>query len=499
MTELFLERTPDENHGRSYINTLMVIIISATVGAIVSLSFSRNSSQAILPDLFQSKSTRLSESITWSSTQPSPTPSALRHVIPNSEIAISYLQKNVQQPLSKFRCTGSENDVDAWRERLCVFYNTCYNKDTGRFYYFQSTTTGSKPLFYDAAKGMIFQLSQGSRGDPFLSLGSRGEMPWAPVIVNETYPSKDFTRLHPLHSLMSLTFGSANIAHGLWEDIGSISYAMDRMNVVDPNLVIMHYNKFPDTTLFQSYLKYVFPALTPNPMVELQSYVNTFKTKYVCFDSLIVGGQLSVFPRPFIRENHGREALFYNWRSKMIQFNGFDPNFVPKRHHIILTNKSQSIWTQHGAKRHRAIVNLEEVEKFIRLTYPTISMEVVEWHTIPFNEQISKLINTTILITPCGGVSLILPLLPHGAHAIVMDYYVTVSAHGFQAGQSGSMEGALLNHISHVRKQYYQVYGPQDYEFDYPGATDAREASSVIVNMTRLQLLIDKALQEMEP
>ncbi|CAF4094287.1 unnamed protein product, partial [Adineta steineri] len=33
----------------------------------------------------------------------------------------------------------------------------------------------------------------------------------------------------------------------------------------------------------------------------------------------------------------------------------------------------------------------------------------------------------------------------------------------------------------------------------FPGATDAREASSIIVNMTRLQLLIDKALEEMEP
>ncbi|UJR18421.1 hypothetical protein I4U23_005326 [Adineta vaga] len=63
-------------------------------------------------------------------------------------------------------------------------------------------------------------------------------------------------------------------------------------------------------------------------------------------------------------------------------------------------------------------------------------------------------------------------MLPNGAHAIVMDYYVNVVAHRYTIGESGSMDDALLNHIIHVRKQ--------DYESDYPRATDAREHSSII-------------------
>ena len=498
MIERFIEEHSNEKCRRPHANTLVVVIISTAVGALVSSSFFRNSFQSNLKPLHQSQSIFLTQCYSVPSTQMNLTVTP-KSFLSNNEIAIPYFQKAIPQPLSKFRCTGSENDIDAWKERLCVFYNTCYNKNAGRFYYFRSSLGGPKPLFYDAAKGMIFEFSGNGRGDPFVSLSAGGSTPWAPVIVKETYPTRDFTRLHSLHSLMTSRFAAVNIAHGLWEDFGSISYAMERMSIVDLNLVIMHFGKFDNTTLFQSYLKYVIPALTKNPMLQFHSYMQSFNTKYVCFDSLIVGGQLDLFPRVRIKENHGREALLYNWRSKMIQYNGFDPNFVPKSHHIILTNKSQSQWTHSGAKRHRAIVNLGAVEEFIRLTYPTISMEVVEWQTIPFNEQIAKLLNTTILITPCGGVSLILPLLPHGAHAIVMDYYVTVSAYGYQSGQSGSMEGAVLNHISHVRKQYYQVYGPQDYEFDFPGTTDAREGSSIIVNTTRLKLLIDKALEEMEP
>jgi hypothetical protein len=413
----------------------------------------------------------------------------------NNEIRISYLNKNLNEHISKFRCSGSENDIDTWVDRLCVFSNLCYNRDVGHFYYFQSKL---KPLFYDSSKGMIFQFKTNGYGNPFVSLSSRGGKPWSPIVINETYPTKNLIRLHQLHSLMNIDLGAGSIAHGIWEDIGSVYYSMERMNIIDENLIVMHFDKIPNTDLFGSYSEYVIPALTKKPVVQYKNYIESFNTTYVCFDNLILGGQLSVFPKALIKENHGRESLFYNWRSKIIQYNGFDPKFVPKTHHIIITNKSQSGWTHPGSKIHRAIVNLEEVEKFIRLNYPNISTEVVEWHKIPFNKQISKLLNTTILITPCGGVSLIIPMLPHGAHAIVMDYYVTISAHGFQSGQSGSMEGAFLNHIHHVRKQYYQIYGKQDYQFDFPGAHDTREQSSIIVNMTRLQLLIDKALQEME-
>ncbi|CAF4028302.1 unnamed protein product, partial [Adineta steineri] len=38
-----------------------------------------------------------------------------------------------------------------------------------------------------------------------------------------------------------------------------------------------------------------------------------------------------------------------------------------------------------------------------------------------------------------------------------------------------------------------------DYKFDYPRSTNTREDSSIVINMTRLKLLIDNALQDIEP
>ncbi|UJR24139.1 hypothetical protein I4U23_027105 [Adineta vaga] len=471
-----------------YKKEIFLVIISATIGAAVSPLFFKTPFKSNLTCSY--KSSMINDNIKTMSF-------SKEHIFYN-EIAISYLQQNRNQYFSKFTCTGDENDYGAWKERLCVFYNVCYNKDDNRFDYFRLPHSTPKPLFYDSSEGMLFQFGINGKPSPFVTLTVGGDTPWSPYITDETYPTKNFTKLKQIHSLIETRFAFDNIGHGLWEDFGSISYSMDRLNIKDRKLIIMHYNKIDNTSLFRTYYKYVIPALTENPIVQFETYVKSFKTNYVCFDTLVLGGQMHVFPKPEMKEYHGREIIYYNWRSKMIQYNGFDPNFVPKRHHITITNKSDSITNNSGAKRHRGIANLEEVEKFVRDTYPKISTEVIEWHTVEFNHQIEKLLNTTILITPCGGVSMIIPLLPHGAHAIVMDYYVTKSIHGYVYGESASMEGAFLNHIPHVRKQYYQIYGPQDYEFDYPEASDTREAASIIINMPRLQLLIDKAIEEME-
>jgi len=114
-----------------------------------------------------------------------------------------------------------------------------------------------------------------------------------------------------------------------------------------------------------------------------------------------------------------------------------------------------------------------------------------------FVEQIKLVINTTILISPAGGVSMIAPFLPHGSHAILMDYYVTKDGLGFQNGSSASMEGMLLNHFPHFKKDYYQIYGKQDYVFDFDGTIDTRNDASILVNLTRLHLLIESAIEDM--
>ncbi|CAF1338655.1 unnamed protein product [Didymodactylos carnosus] len=408
----------------------------------------------------------------------------------SSSIAIKYFQESKRY--SKFRCTGHENNIDSWIQRLCVFNHICYNTNLQRYEYFRRADR-KKPVFFDSGKGMLTDF-----GQKFLSLSIIGGSPWAPFVVDEALPTANITLLNRLHTLWQNYFPN-NVGHLLWEEFGTIHYSMERMNELDTRSVVMHWSPISKDPLYLKYQDHLLSAITPEKMVESKPYINSFNTRYVCFDRLMAGGMLRFFDPSLYDKNQGRETLIYNWRSKLIKHHGFDPDFVPTKHHIILTNKSHSLNAKSNSIGHRAIANMQAIEEFIRKTYPTISFEVVEWHKIPFPKQIEMLIHTTILITPSGGVSTRAPFLPRGAHAIIMDYYVLTPNQDVQRGYSGTLEGEFHNYFPHYIKDYYQIYGTQDFVWDYPGASDSRNDASIIVNMTRLSFLIEKALEDMQP
>lgn len=112
-------------------------------------------------------------------------------------------------------------------------------------------------------------------------------------------------------------------------------------------------------------------------------------------------------------------------------------------------------------------------------------------------EQLRLVARTTIAISPCGGISMILPFLPEGAHAILMNYMVAnddARRHGECDGCSWTMEAELWRHVRHVHKQYYQVWGPADFAGGKPGRD-----SAVRVDVARLERLIRVSLFEMQP
>ena len=143
---------------------------------------------------------------------------------------------------------------------------------------------------------MLYKFSDNNDGSGLVSLQAGEGTLWAPIVADELYPTDNVTYLPYLHSLMQTRLGDNNIGHGLWEDFGSISYSMDRLNVFDPELVIMHFGALPEKGLTDTYNRFVLPSLSSKPMVEVDSYAKSFNTTFVCFKQIIAGGQLIVFP-----------------------------------------------------------------------------------------------------------------------------------------------------------------------------------------------------------
>ena len=95
---------------------------------------------------------------------------------------------------------------------------------------------------------------------------------------------------------------------------------------------------------------------------------------------------------------------------------------------------------------------------------------------------------------------MILPFLPEGAHAILVNYLMPAGAdtkrlrgaEGTCARCSLTMEASLWRHVRHVRKLQYQVWEASDFERGKPG----RDAA-VLIKMPRLAYLIRIALDAM--
>jgi hypothetical protein len=395
---------------------------------------------------------------------------------------------------SSYTCSGSMNSIDEWRKRTCRFHNICYNKTSEKFEFYVPNNRPLRPILFDLNKGNQYSFQIDGHG--FVNLVARATYAesWAPTIIQQSIPF-NVTFLQPsIHVLFMhyhQGFNHFNPGYFIWEDLASTYTSMRRMNVYNPKAVLMEYTNFPpnNNRYYQMYDEIV-PAFADR-VVPMEEYLSD----YQCFQTLVVGGSIPVFGLDTEMYNHGKEAMLYEFRSLILRYHNINLQNPPVSHHIVLVNKSESF-----KKSKRSIFNLEEVADYLKKTYSSIPLTIVEWHKMEtLNEQLKLIYSTTILITPSGGVSAIIPFLPRNAHAIIMDYYVSNETYDEQdqwkVGESASIDSALWNYFPHIRKLYYQIKNQNDCIFDIPKGKNIRHDASVIINVTRLKQLVDTALQ----
>ncbi|CAF3954742.1 unnamed protein product [Rotaria sp. Silwood1] len=383
-----------------------------------------------------------------------------------------------------------------WRYRTCSFRNICYDKSKKLFHFYQHPNSSRKPILFEPKEGHLYDFHFKNHG--FVNLVARPSRheSWGPTIVDDLIPTVDVTKLIQPHVLfLHWHVNRFNPGHVIWEDIFAPFLTMVRLGEYKhKQAVLIEYKNFPppDSKFHKLYNELV-PAYADR-VVSLDEYMNSFSTQFVCFKNVMAGGATPVFSLDYEHYNNGKERILYDYRSAILIHHGVDINQPPKTHRILLVNKTET-----NRRTTRGIKNLLEVERFLRQTYPEVKIDVINWKGMPFRKQMHELHSTTVLITPCGGVSSTVPFLPKGAHAIIMDYYVNKAAYRpaaiWKLGESGSMDSAIWNYFPHIRKLYYQVRDPSDFEFAFPGAINSRYDVQIIIKMPRLKELIDTAIQ----
>lgn len=108
--------------------------------------------------------------------------------------------------------------------------------------------------------------------------------------------------------------------------------------------------------------------------------------------------------------NHGRQGQFWNFRNYALANAGVS-TLPPNKHLITITKRTD------GA---RALHNLDDLITALQNQFAEAHIDIVtvEWHTLPLVEQLDLIRNTTVHITPPGGISYIAIFLNKWATSI---------------------------------------------------------------------------------
>lgn len=426
---------------------------------------------------------------------------------------------------SHMRCLGDLEEPSNLEDRTCLFSNICYNRTLQDFvYYSSSKNDGMAPIIYDHRSGSTFLFPkaqtkvQGSarQNDGFVFLNYHrnsgppeswkadqpqtegGTLTWSPQTMDGPIPV-GYKHLPGTFAFNAPHRDVSNLGHVLWEDAFPILVNMIRLGVYTPCLKILRAqpcqltrsygppglcNKFED-----SFLR---PLVGACGMVALFSDLIQQHKEDVCFEHLMVGGTYGAFDEE--RNNIGKEPYVRFYRKVLLAWHGVNPLDRPKSHQILLVFK----------KGQRRIVNFNAVASKVAEEFQNLAHTCYTgFADATVSDQLRMMQKTTVAVSPCGGISMMLPFLPEGSFVILMNYAVRLSLfsqllkrgpHGECSECSWTMEAEFWRHVPHVNKMYYQVFQPSDFENGEIG-----RASSIIVDPDRLNNLIRSAIHEMEP
>ena len=434
---------------------------------------------------------------------------------------------------SSHDCIGDLSTVKPRSHRACVLRNVCMDTASGGFFYYRDPAATQAPVLFDRRYGHIFAFGhvapKGGRED-MLPLNKhvryKRHVRWSPTILDAPMPaSAPFLR--QLH-LLSAPFVPTNLGHLAWEEAFPLLLAMAQLGEYEEasKAVVLRTHACNETVagggrgagagqnpeppspsearLCNKFVDgFVRPIGEVRTVGELRrEHARTAGPggQHVCFSRVLAGGFFEMFNAP---EHPGKEPWLQLYRHRVLRFHGLAPPrglpTPPSSHSLLLVRK----------QGRRGIHNLDEVLAYAQGGCGGLcrglgkdNVRVASFETMTIRQQLELVSTSTLALSPPGGCSMVLPFLPEGAHAILVNYMLDAKqdtrrlrgAEGTCAKCSLTMEASLWRHVRHVRQLQYQVWEPSDFARGRPG----REAS-VVIKLPRLAYLLRVALDAMAP
>ncbi|EOD37807.1 hypothetical protein EMIHUDRAFT_225064 [Emiliania huxleyi CCMP1516] len=375
--------------------------------------------------------------------------------------------------------------IGAVEHRGCVFEKVCYLPNESDFVFYSrpgNVSELSLPAVYDHRQGAQHTFRwRKSRGDgrnaDFVALNKdvpyKRQLTWSARTQPGPVPAGAVWARGV--SALSAPFAPTNLGHVAWDEAFPLLAAMAQLGVYSPSLRVLRTHSCATLAkrASSSAVCRKFAAAFLGPLTDARAAASALQEpptleaearalagggggRPVCFDKLLVGGTFDSFNREEL--NVGKEPLIALYRARVLAAHGISPTAPPSSHTIIIVAK----------KGRRAIANVRRVAAAVRAEFGSVAEIVLtDWAGMSMAEQLRLVASTTVAVSPCGGISMLLPFLPQGAAAVLVNYMLgegEEARHGecdpAAGGCSWTMEAELWRHVRHVTKVYYQAQSP---------------------------------------
>lgn len=389
--------------------------------------------------------------------------------------------------MSSFRCFG-RGAVDGGRaeDRFCELRNVCFFPEhSGLASFFR----GSRAV--QASLGLTGVIP--APPDPVALLSASALFSADPLRVrlepegSQAPPESSRAWVNGTAVLVSQVAHDANLGHLLWEDSYAAwalaqaipSFAASPRMVLRQSCGEFHADSQSAAARCRRLHAAFGKALSPHPPVGLKELGGRLGTASgeVCFRQLVAG------TTPFgIIHHKGSTAhavLVPQFRCALLTAHGLSCGLGRAAAiqqgratiHIIVTRKASGV---HGPER--GICNPEEAAGWLRDAFdsgshqpeaaygPLVRVRVIEWTSLGSVEaELKELSETSVVVSPCGGVSMMLGFLPAGAHAVISDYWSPGPAArpwDASSGSSEAMEGHVWALLPTLTVTRYEILDP---------------------------------------
>ena len=378
-------------------------------------------------------------------------------IVLGQQVLHRHLRRGTGAGWSHYHCVGDiDTDLSAHEKtiprpwfpltRSCIFSNVCWVPAKDEWLYYENASSPNA----GASRATKF----GSRFLATSSGGARHGDVFALKVVRRRQPSSSHiatTVVRGLTALMGERF-APNIGHFVWDNAFALLTTMAQLGVYTGELNVLRTSvcmSSPSVRSFASSLcdelaeAFLAPLNGLRPDSPTRGWVRTLKqlqtvhatSERICFEQLQAGGAFNAFDSEPL--NVGREGLVALYRHRVLQWHGLDAlaprPAVPPR--ILLVQKSSK--RAESGRQKRSISNFDEVNQYVRARFgQRADVHETTFADMPFADQLRLITSTSVAFSPCGGISMLLPFLPPGAHAILVNYVIRtanpryIGAHG---------------------------------------------------------------------